>query len=154
MNLDSFRKENISKTLLQFLENHPDTPYIDQTAINATISGIKILPKKWGMFARAYTKTNKNESYAMHFAGCAPWRSCRLTNALTDAHLKWFQTYSEIAGLTHQKAYLKFLSPREIIIRRAIWFIVRHKILRIPFFLFLTLARRSCYIPELKELSK
>ena len=154
MNLRLFRERGISGALLDFLAAHGDVQYVDQTAVNAVISDIGILPGRWGAFAWQYDAGAALEGCAVHFAGSAPWKYGWWTQALTDAHEAWYRLYGDLVGLDWRAARRRFLPRRQIAARRATWIIVRHAALRIPFFMLLRLLRRGCYIPELKEMAK
>ena len=154
MNLSLFRERGISSALLDFLAAHGDVQYVDQTAVNAVVSDIGILPERWGVFAWQYDDSAAVEGCAIHFAGSAPWKHGWWTQALTDAHEAWYRFYGDFVGLDWRTARRRFLPWRQIAARRATWIVVHHAVLRLPFFLILRLLRRGCYIPELKEMAK
>jgi len=154
MNLRRFREHGISDALMDFLAAHEDVQYVDQTAVNAVVGDIGMLPDKWGVFAWQYDADIAGDGCAIHFAGSAPWRHGWWTQALTDAHGLWYRLYGEFMGIGWRAARRRFLSRRQIASRRATWIVVRHAALRIPFFLMLRLLRRGCYMPELKEMAK
>lgn len=154
MNLRLFRERGISGALLDFLAAHGDVQYVDQTAVNAVVDDIGMLPGRWGAFAWQYDAGAAGKGSAIHFAGSAPWKCGWWTQALTDAHEAWYRLYGDLVRLDWRAARRRFLPWRQIASRRATWIIVRHAALRIPFFLLLRLLRRGCYIPELKEMAK
>ena len=154
MNLRLSRERGVSDALLDFLSAHNDVQYVDQTAVNAVVGDIGILPGRWGVFAWRYRGGGAEGSCAIHFAGSAPWRHGWWTQALTGAHEAWYRFYGELVGLDWRAARRRFLSRRQIASRRATWIVVRHAALRIPFFLLLRLLRRGCYITTLKEMAK
>lgn len=154
MNLRLFRERGLSDALLDFLAMHSDVQYVDQTAVNAVVGDIGMLPGRWGTFAWQYDVGAAGDGCAVHFAGSAPWKHGWWTQALTDMHGRWYRFYGELMGIGWRTARRRFLPWRQIAARRATWIVVRHAALRIPFFLLLRLLRRGCYIPELEEMAK
>ena len=152
MNLRLFRERGISDALMDFLVVHGDVQYVDQTAINAVVGAVGMIPDKWGVFAWQYDAAG--ESCAIHFAGSAPWRHGWWTQALTDAHGLWYRLYGDVVGIGWRAARRRFLTLRQIASRRATWIVVRHAAMRVPFFLLLRLLRRGCCIPVLEEMAK
>lgn len=87
MNLDYFRKHNLSEEILQFALKNPDRiQFPDQDALNCVCRDSKIrLPLKYGILDPFYRdqrfvsrfKEEVMESLAdpriVHYAGCAPW---------------------------------------------------------------------------------
>lgn len=87
MNLDYFRKHNLSEGILQFaLENPEKILFPDQDALNCVCKDSKIrLPLKYGIldpfyrderFARKFAdevKESIDDPRIVHYAGCAPW---------------------------------------------------------------------------------
>lgn len=87
MNLDYFRKHNLSDTILRFaLENPEKIQFPDQDALNCVSKDSRIrLPLKYGIldpfyrdvrFARKFAEEVKesiDDPRIVHYAGCAPW---------------------------------------------------------------------------------
>lgn len=87
MNLDYFRKHNLSEKVLRFaLENPERIQFPDQDALNCVCKDSKVrLPLKYGIldpfyrderFARRFAdevKESLDDPRIVHYAGCAPW---------------------------------------------------------------------------------
>jgi len=154
INLKRFRAEDLSRRLMVFLCAHTDVLYADQSAINAVVPDIGILPRKWGRFARSLHGAELPGAWAIHFAGSAPWKDGWWTQAITDAHGLWYRTYAQLTGIGYLDAVRTFLTPRQYGTRRLTWIMATHALLRIPFLLLLRLVGRACYIPEIKEMAR
>lgn len=147
VNLRRFRAERCSERVMAFLAEHPDVLFADQSAINAVVGDIRILPARWGTFPRE----RQFADAAIHFAGATPWRRQWWTSLFTEAHFMWFSVYAGLVGGTRTGAVLKFLGWRDFLRRRLAWRLATSRLLRPPFFALLRLCRRGVYVPRLLE---
>ncbi len=77
MDLDGLRRSDFTRRTLSFLEEHPGSPYFDQTAINYVCCKSKFVWKTgWGLMADECFADALNEGvHAIHYAGgVVPWK--------------------------------------------------------------------------------
>jgi lipopolysaccharide biosynthesis glycosyltransferase len=85
IDLDRWRKERISENALQYLTNHPDSPYADQDALNVACDGLwTALDMRWNFydhFRTAIVDIPLAESpKIVHFVGSQkPWKASALS---------------------------------------------------------------------------
>jgi lipopolysaccharide biosynthesis glycosyltransferase len=103
MNLDYFRKHNLSEMILEFaLENPDKIQFPDQDALNCVCKDSKIrLPLKYGIldpfyrderFARKFADEiieSLEDPRIVHYAGCAPWVAEYQQHYFADAFWKY-----------------------------------------------------------------
>lgn len=150
-NLELFRRSGMAEKLLDFLSCNPDVCYVDQTAINAVVGNIALLPRKWHRFSRDMTKTELRGEWAIHFAGDTPWRRDWWTRLINDVQLDWHRFHGELLGIGTWKSLRQFFTVRDIVVRRVLYWMVKMPVTRVMFFLFLRLIRRGVYIDFLAE---
>lgn len=116
MNLDYFRKHNLSKAILRFaLENPEKIQFPDQDALNCICKDSKIrLPIKYGIldpfyrdvrFARKFAdevKDSIDDPRIVHYAGCAPWIAEYQHHYFADEFWKYA---SMIGGIKKRHSY-------------------------------------------------
>jgi len=154
VNLRAWREGAYGRKAMDFLQDHPDVQFVDQSAINAVVPDIGILPRKWGRFSREVRADELRGSWAIHFAGGAPWCSNWWTSLITPSDLAWYRLYGELTGQSERAARREFLSNREYAKRGLAYFLVQTPIMRTLFFAVLRLFNRSLYIPSLKGLRR
>lgn len=129
MNLDLFRKEGIIEKCTDFIKNHPDVQYADQSAFNHVIgSRVMMLPTLFNFFTREISSNVVHAPVVLHYANDLPWRDPFLpTIFLPNYKYLWFQYYAEAMdvrtdvicrrhGYTHRRfihALLTYLLPRD-----------------------------------------
>lgn len=151
INLHRFRSAGCSAAVMEFLRRHPDSPLVDQTAINAVVSDVGILPREWMRFSYELRDADFAKAKAIHFAGDAPWVKHWWGHTLLPPWKLWHGFYGGLNGTDAWESLRRVYSVREIAVRRAVHFVVVHSPLRALFFLFLRLVRRGSYIPSLRE---
>lgn len=150
VNLALWQRERLTARTLDFLDRHRDVRFADQTAINAVVPEIGLLPGQWGRLALDRTTDLFAEPGAIHFAGCAPWRMHWWTVLATPADDAWYRLYGELNGISASAARRRFVSDRAFCKRRLITLLATTPLVREIFFLLLRVARRGCYIPTLR----
>lgn len=150
VNLRLWRERRIGRRTMDFLEEHRDVQFADQTAFNAVVDDIALLPRKWGRFSREVRSGELPGAWAIHFAGGAPWCSNWWTSLITPADILWYRTYGELTGLSPREARRKFIGGREYFKRRLAYWLATTPVVRTCFFVFLKAVGRGLYIPSLK----
>lgn len=151
VNLNLWRDGNYGRRAMDFLHEHPDVQFVDQTALNAVVSSVSLLPRKWGRFSREIKSREVSQAWAIHYAGCAPWHSNWLACPITPADNAWYAFYGGLTGLSAEAARKKFISESEFLKRRTVYWLVRMPCVRPLFFLLLRLAGRGIYVSILRE---
>ncbi len=151
VNLCRFRRGGYSAAMMDFLRRHPDSPLVDQTAINAVVTDVGILPREWMRFSYELRDADFAKAKAVHFAGDAPWVKHWWGHTLLPPWKLWHGFYGGLNGMGAWGSLRRIYSVHEIVVRWAAYFLVIHAPLRTLFFLFLRLARRGSYIPSLRE---
>lgn len=149
INMRLWRDGGYGRKTMDFLRLHPDVLFVDQSAINAVVPEIGLLPRKWGRFSREMTPSELSGEWAIHFAGGAPWCSNWWTSLMTSADLMWYRFYGELTGMSAHAARKAFIGNREYAKRRLAYVLVRTPVVRQLFFMLLRLVGRELYIPAL-----
>ena len=149
MNLKKWRAGGLGRRTMDFLDRHRDVLFVDQSAINAVVDDIGILPRKWGRFSRELAKRELGGEWAIHYAGGAPWRSQWWTSLITPADRLWYRTYGEICGISGA-VWRKFIAPGEYRKRRFAYFLATTPVVRTAFFALLRAAGSGGYVKGLK----
>lgn len=149
VNLGLWRQGGYGRKTMDFLHEHTDVLFVDQSAINAVVDNYALLPRKWGRFSREITAKELPGSWAIHFAGGAPWCSNWWTSLMTPADFFWYRCYADLIGCSARMARRSFISDREFFKRRLAYVLVHTPCIRTLFFCFLWLVGRGLYIPSL-----
>lgn len=150
VNLRLWRERQIGRRTMDFLAEYPDVQFADQTAFNAVMDDISLLPRKWGRFSREVKSGELPGDWAIHFAGGAPWCSNWWTSLITPSDLLWYRMYGELTGLSARQARRKFIPTREYYKRRLAYWLVATPVVCSCFFAFLKVVGRGIYVPCLK----
>lgn len=121
INLAKFRKEDMVRKLLEFIEQHPTINAHDQTALNVLMSDrddVIMLPTKWQQRTVPLFIDEITERSAIHYAADAPWRNINYIHLLTDFHLLWFRIEAQIRGLTTWQVMRGYYSAWKLISSR------------------------------------
>ena len=129
MNLDMFRREGIIEKCTDFIKNHSDIQYADQSAFNHVIgSRVMMLPAFFNFFTREMSKMAIHAPIVLHYANDLPWRDPYLPTVFLPYYkYLWFQYYAEAMdervdvtcrryGYTHRRflhALLTYVLPRD-----------------------------------------
>lgn len=151
VNLNLWRDGNYGRRAMDFLHEHPDVQFVDQTALNAVVSSVSLLPRKWGRFSRELEACELSQAWAIHYAGCAPWHSNWLACPITPADHSWYAFYGDALGLSAVDTRKKFISDSEFRKRRLVYWLARTPCVRSFFFLLLRLMGRGLYVSILAE---
>ena len=151
INLPAYRQKNVAGEVISFLERHPDAPYAEQTALNALVRDIGLLPRKWHRFSRDMKRDELKGAWAIHFAGDLPWICHWRAQPLNDAVVLWHRFHGRLMGVGAWESLRCFFSAREIIFRRTLFGIVNSRLLRKPFFAFLRLIGHDGCVPYYQE---
>lgn len=150
VNLNRWREEKLGRKIMDFLHEHTDVLFVDQTAINAVVANIGLLPSKWGRFSREISARDLRGSWAIHYAGGAPWCANWWTSYITPSDILWYRVYGELVGRSARAVRKGFLAPWEYAKRRITYFLVHIPIIRTLFFVLLKLSGRGIYVPMLR----
>lgn len=90
-NLDKFRTEKIPQKVAEFLIEHPDVPYADQTALNHLLFGrVHFMPRYWQTPSFELTGDTIRKPVAIHFTRDLPWtRRKHWAIPISDSTLLW-----------------------------------------------------------------
>ena len=155
-NLTAFRNEHIAQKIIDFIAQHPDIIYPDQTAINNILfDRIKLVPQTWQRFTRAVTQDDLQRPIALHYAGEAPWKiGCWLTG-MTDTRKFWFESLAEYRGITLLQAYKRYYpNILTALFRRFLSRWAACPIVNNILFLLLKVTKRDYFVSEFKEWSR
>lgn len=150
INLRLWRMREIGRRTMDFIGSHRDVPFVDQTALNAVVEDVGLLPRKWGRFSREVRASELPGAWAIHFAGGAPWCSNWWTSLMTPSDLLWYRTYGELVGLSPRAARHRFIGTREYLKRRLAYVLSVTPVVRTLFFALLKCTGRGAYVPYLK----
>ena len=138
MNLNAFRRHRIVEKASEFIANHPDVQFADQSAFNAVIEdGVKLLPERWNCFTVDVKGGVINESIVLHYANQLPWKRLQWVYLCVPFMEQWHVFYKEAnfgcgyLCLCEYRFYNKFGLPR------LIKYLMPLKIFRWPVFLVL-----------------
>ena len=151
MNLKRFRELHVAENLMDFLREHLDAQYLEQTAINAIVKDIGLLPQKWGRYSYELRASELRGEWAIHFAGDAPWKWYWWTQLLNPAWKLWHRFYGEMYGIGERESLGRIYGTGAIAKRKFAYWVVHAPVVRTVFFAFLRLARRGGYVPFLKD---
>jgi len=130
MNLDEFRATEATKHMLGFLNRHPQTVSVDQTALNWFCrNSAALLPDGWGVFPH---ECKDVKASAIHYAGGMPWHG----------YPTWYEwvMWHDVVDLWHDVAeHVLGIKTRHRFERRSVaWFgraveVVLHVLSHLPF---------------------
>ena len=145
-NLKRALEAKLAERTIEFLQRHPDAPFVDQSAVNAVLDGeVRLLDEKWERLSVALKGVKPRRDFVLHYAGDVPWRLDQPSSVLSDAALLWYRHYARYADITTDEALRKFLSAKKRILGRLYWHLIRRSFTRKAFFALLTLAgHRKC----------
>ncbi len=138
---------------MKFLQDHLDVNYVDQTALNAVVKDIRLLPRKWHRFSYEVRRSELKDPIVIHFAGDAPWKAAWWTQPISPCWFVWHRFYGGLCGLSAWQSLRKIYSRGAIFKRCFVCGLIRTPIVRELFVVFLRIFRRGEYIPFLKEKS-
>lgn len=100
INLEQFRAEHIIERCTEFIRNHPDIQYADQSAFNHIIgSRVKLLPSSFNLFTRDIFQNTVCGPVVLHYANDLPWKDPYLKTIFLPPYKHiWFQYYAEALG--------------------------------------------------------
>ena len=152
-NLNIFRKENISRKVMDFISKHHDVGLPDQTALNAILTDNHLLVDQcWQRFSRDSPIETLQSPMALHYAGDAPWNISKRSHMLTDVQLLWFRFNASIRKITLWQSLRMHYAPSEIIAYRILFKIVMYTPpLRYIFNLLLSATGRWGFYERLKR---
>ena len=153
-NLKKMRQEGIFESMVSFMTAHPDVQMVDQTAANAVLySRAVLLDSRWQRITISRTEGELVKDKVLHLAGECPWKRRFWTEMLTDTILLWHRMNGKIHGKTTFWSLRQYFPLRQIIARRALWYVVRVWGVRSVFGLLLRMMNRGVYIPEFAKWS-
>lgn len=92
MNLELFRRHQISDKAAAFIKEHPDIPLFDQTALNVILlnvpNGVVHVPCKWQRHATEVCCEDFYSPMVLHYSGLCPWSGMRVVPDIVDL---WFK---------------------------------------------------------------
>ena len=151
-NLSIFRKENISRKVIDFISRHHDIGLPDQTALNAILTdNHQLVDQCWQRFSRDSPIETLQSPMALHYAGDAPWNISKRSHMLTDVQLLWFRFNASIRKITLWQSLRMHYTPSEIIAYRILFKLIMNTPLRWAFNLFLSKTGRWGFYEQLKK---
>lgn len=121
-NLESFRRQDLTKAIGAFLREHQDVMLADQTAMNALIGDkVGLLPQCWQIIPRYVPDSVFDNSIVLHYAGEPPWSISNVSRMLTDTQLLWFRFDATIRGCTTWQSLRRYYSAPRIILARLVF---------------------------------
>ena len=151
MNLGMWREQGLERKVMAFLSEHPDVPYAEQTAVNAVVTDVGLLPRKWHRFSREMTRLDVGGECAIHFAGDTPWCCNWRAQPLGEAALAWHRFYGNLTGIGTWRSLRRSFPLQDVVLRRMLGLIVRCRVTRAPFFALLRLLRHGGCIDYYKD---
>lgn len=149
-NLRLMREEKSVQKISDFITQHPDIRMADQTAINALLRDrLTVLDSRWQRLTISREDGERVLGKALHYAGEIPWKRGLWTQMLTDTILLWHRYNGKIHRRSTWWSLRQSFSCREILERRALWYVMRLPFLRGPFALLLSRLNRGHYLPEM-----
>lgn len=149
MDLVLWRNHRLAERAMDYMRSH-EVPFVDQSALNRVVEDVVIFPPKWGRFSREIGKRELDGSWAIHFAGGAPWCPCWWTSLITPADDMWYAYYGALVGTSARKSREALIGRRAYRKRKIAYFLVRTPIVRQAFFALLNLAGRGIYVRYLR----
>ena len=140
VNLRRYRHEGVTTNVGEFLSRKEDVPFVDQTALNAVVRNIGLLPEKWHRFSRDLKPNELSGECVIHFAGDLPWRCDWRAKPLGAAGLAWHRFYGELTGVGTWGSLRRCFSVRAIVLRRILDRLLRWRLTRGLFFFLLVVA--------------
>ena len=145
-NLEKFREERIPQRFGQFIIDHPDILFVDQTVLNALLGDrIKLLDGKWMKLSLCLTRDDFNSPLVIHYADDAPWRCDFWANLISDAHMIWHRL---VESLSEQACGIErtcLIPLRRYIYKRGLVHCLRNNLFSFLFFGMLRASGRGSY---------
>lgn len=125
LNLRLQREEKFTRRALQFLEDNPDAPMNDQTALNVLLfDRIGLVAPRWQQFPRMLDPKEFELPVVLHYAGESPWKISHTTHMITDAQLLWFRWRATVFGTSLWQSLRSTYSAHQIILWRMVFLMI------------------------------
>jgi len=119
MNLRLFREEHTIERAMQFIRQHPDVQFADQSAVNATLGDrTRMLDGRWHTLSLQLNNKLLTMGCGIHLASESPWRRQTKSDVLSDPKIMWHWFYGRLTGVTTWASLRQRFGALDILLRR------------------------------------
>jgi len=154
MNLRLFREKHIIEQATDFLIEHPDVQYPDQTALNYVLrDSVKLLPDKFNRFTLGIGSKDIYAPVVLHFANDFPWTFCERNPGVPPPYMMWWYSCYAEATRTPIRQVLRQFNASRMLPSFRIGKLLSNRLFRHFVFGLLFLLGKKHYLPSLRRYS-
>jgi lipopolysaccharide biosynthesis glycosyltransferase len=152
LNLELFRSGRIVEKVCRFIEENPDVKFLEQTALNAILSGkVQLISQQWHTLTIQVRTGPLELPVVWHYADEAPWTRKARWELLTDTVMLWHWFNDRVILKKRNVSVRMYYTFTERLYKRGLFLCLTNTIFRGAFYQFLRWMNRKEIIPYLER---
>ena len=152
LNLKLMREERIVQRTFDFLAEHPDCQFADQTAFNVLLRDRAThLPRSWQVLTRLVRREDFDAPVVLHFGGDIPWKRHGWWSLLSDPVMLWHR-FNDVAVLGGRgRSLSRYFTRGQRFYKRALCLVLNNTCFRWVFYGVCRWTGRGSYCGAFEE---